>query len=259
MNGRTVLTVGLASGLLTLVSGCSSSSTSAGSPGEPSGTLTILAASSLTDVMPMIGAAFEQTHSGITLQYSFAGSPELVADVTAGAPADVLALAGATPLQPIASSVTAPVNFAQNRLTIVVPPGNPAGIHTIADLARPGVKVVLADPSVPAGLYAQQMFDAAHLSVTPVSLETDVRSILTRVALGGADAGVVYVTDAAAVHNGLETVPIPDAQNVVATYPAVAIKASADLPTSEAFVRFLRSSKAQSLLRQAGFLPAPTQ
>lgn len=235
---------------LLLTTGCGDGS------GDDSGstqTLTVLAAASLTEAFPEIGDAFEAEHDGVQTQFSFAGSQELVAQVDAGTPADVLALAGTGSLEALEAGSGEPVVFAHNELAIIVPPGNPAGVESIEDLADPSVKVALAGPDVPAGDYAHEMFEAAGLEVTPVSEEVDVKAVVTRVSIGGADAGIVYVTDATAAGDAVEMIPIPAAQNVIATYPAVTLDASEHADLAAEFVDFLVGEQAQEILVAYGF------
>lgn len=248
MNRRALSTVVSA---LLLASACNTSEPSTSD--SESATLTVLAASSLTDVLPEIGDAFTRTHPEAKLRHSFAGSQELVAQVETGAPADVLALAGTSSLSALDGTVGDPVVFARNRLTVIVPSGNPADVQTVADLADPDVKVALAGPEVPAGIYAAEVFDNAGISVTPVSEEVDVRAVVTRVSLGGADAGVVYSTDAAASDADIETVPISDRFNVTATYPAMPILDTENPLLAQDFVDFLAGDEAQALLKGYGF------
>jgi molybdate transport system substrate-binding protein len=236
--------------VLALLTGCAG-----GTSAAPGGTLTVLAASSLTEALPEVADAFTSAHPGADVRLSFGGSQELVAQATSGAPADVLALAGTSSLATVADAVGRPVVFAHNRLAIVVPPGNPAGVGSLADLADPEVAVALAGPEVPAGQYAAQAFADAGLSVSPVSEEVDVKAVVTRVAFGGADAGVVYATDARAAGDAVDAIRIPTAQNVVATYPAATVNTSADPALAEAFVAFLTSPAAQDILRRYGFGP----
>jgi molybdate transport system substrate-binding protein len=243
-----VLTAGLAASLL---AACGAAPASG--PGD---TLTVLAASSLTEALPVIAAEFEAEHGQVAVRLSFGGSQELVAQASSGTPADVLALAGTSSLDAVSDQVGRPVVFAHNRLTIIVPSGNPAHVTDLADLADPQVAVALAGPEVPAGQYAVEALEAAGLTVSPVSQEVDVKAVVTRVTLGGADAGIVYVTDAAAAGDAVDTVPIPRAQNVVATYPAVTLDASRQPELARAFVAFLRSPPAQQVLRRFGFAPS---
>lgn len=240
--------VALLTGALALTACSGTDNTSDGAD-----TLTVLAAASLTEAFPEIGKAFEDAHSGTSVQFSFAGSQELVAQVDGGSPADVLALAGTGSLDALKAGTGEPVVFAHNLLAIIVPPGNPAGVHTLADLAKPDVKVALAGPDVPAGAYAQEMFANARLHVTPVSEEVDVKAVVTRVAIGGADAGVVYVTDAKAAADQVDMVRVPSRLNVIATYPAVTLDASENADLAAQFVQFLLGDQAQQILREHGF------
>jgi len=233
---------------LALVTACAP-----GSSADADQTLTVLAASSLSEAFPEIAAEFASDHSGVDVRLSFGGSQELVAQASTGAPADVLALAGTSSLDAVGDVVGPPVVFAHNRLAIIVPPGNPAAIRSLADLADPDVAVALAGPEVPAGQYAEQALAAAGLEVTPVSQEVDVKAVVTRVSFGGADAGVVYLTDADAAGDAVDTVRIPPADNVVATYPAVTMDASGHPDLAGAFVTFLTSPAGQDVLRRYGF------
>ena len=236
------------------VAGCSDDGSSDDSGSSSNDiTLTVLAASSLTDAFPEIGDAFAAEHDGTDVQFSFAGSQELVAQADSGAPADVLALAGSSSLEVLEATASDPTDFAKNRLTIIVPEGNPAGVKSIDDLADPDVKVAIAGPEVPAGAYALEAFDNAGITVTPVSEETEVKAVVTRVAVGGADAGVVYVTDAAAADADLEEVTIPDAVNVIATYPAVSLTETDNAGLANEFVQFLLTDAAQQILNEYGF------
>jgi molybdate transport system substrate-binding protein len=225
------------------------------SPGDGGSdtTLTVLAASSLTDAFPEIGETFAEQHDGVEVQFSFAGSQELVAQADSGAPADVLALAGTSSLEVLEQPVGDAVDFARNRLTIIVPEGNPANVQSIDDLADPDVKVALAAPEVPAGGYALEALENAGLEVTPVSEESEVKAVVTRVAVGGADAGIVYVTDATASEADIEAIPIPASVNVVATYPAVSLVDSENAEVADDFVQFLLSDQAQKILNGHGF------
>jgi molybdate transport system substrate-binding protein len=245
--------------LVALVAGCSSSNDSGSDDSSSSsGTvrLTVAAAASLTEVFPTIGEAFTQANPGTTVQFSFAGSQDIAAQVDAGSPIDAIALAGSASLEAIASKVGTPELFTSNDLVIIVPPGNPKNVRTLADLAD--VRVSLGAPDVPAGQYAREALDAAGVTVTPVSEEQDVKGVVTRVSVGGADAGIVYVTDAKAAGSDVEAVPIPAKVNVVAKYPATTVVASAHAGQAARFVQFLLSDTAQELLRQAGFGPVPS-
>ena len=204
--------------------------------------MTVLAAASLTE-------AFEDLGRGTGVAFSFAGSQQLVAQVEAGAPADVVATADVDAMARLdrAGLVDPPVTFARNRLAIAVARGNPRGIRGLADLARDGLKVVLADPTVPAGRYAAQVLDRAGVRVRPVSLELDVKAVARKVAAGEADAGIVYVTDSA------DRVTIPEADNVVATFPVAVVTATTNRREAEAFVARLLGPQGRKALAARGF------
>lgn len=239
-------TAGLA--LVVVVAGCGGSSP----PGErkQAGTksITVFAASSLTNAFADEAAAFTlQSHEKVT--FSFAGSQELVAQINQGAPADVLATADQKTMAKVAGAAAKAEVFAHNKLVIVTAPGNPKHIRGLTDLGRSNLAVVLAAHNVPAGNYAAIALSAAHVTVHPKSLEPDVRSVLTKVELGEADAGVVYASDAQAAGSHVSSTPI--AQSPVATYPIAALHAS-----GQDFVDFLLSSAGQAILVKHGFLPA---
>ncbi len=216
--------------------------------------LTVLAASSLTDVFPRIDRA---------PRYSFAGSDVLAAQIEQGAPADVFA--AASPKYPELlyrkGLVLKPVEFATNRLVLVTPSSNPARITTVFDLRRPGIKLVIGDPSVPIGAYTRQVL--ARLGLTKalrnvVSNEQSVRDILAKVALGEADAGFVYVTDARAQPGKVKTIAIPPRGQPVVAYELAIVRSSTRRAAAAAFVREVLSKRGERLLTAAGFgLPSP--
>jgi molybdate transport system substrate-binding protein len=220
------------------------------------GPLTVLAAASLTEAFNDTKTTLEREHAGLHITYSFAGSQALVTQIVNGAPADVVATADETTMSRLvtAALVETPTVFAHNRLEIAVAPGNPRGIRGLADLAAPNLTVVLADPSVPAGKFAQQALQKAGVTVTPKSLELDVKSVLQKVAIGEADAGIVYVTDVTAAGATVAGVPIPDTQNVIATYPIAVVKATTHHAAAAAFVTEIVSGVGRQALRKHGFL-----
>ena len=170
----------------------------------------------------------------------------------------MFASADTTNMQKLESAglVETPKTFARNVLEIAVAPGNPKHITGLADLEKPGVTLVLADASVPAGKYARQAFTKAGLPAPkPVSNELDVKSTLAKLTLGEADAVVVYVTDVKAAGDKVTGVAIPDDQNVVAAYPIAALKASKNLAAAEAFVDEIVSGSGRQALQASGFLP----
>lgn len=225
------------------------------SPGPSPSTLTVFAAASLQPAFDKIAAQLH-TGSNITTTFNYAGTQTLTSQLTQGAQADVFASADTahmTTLQNAALIAGSPQVFAHNRLEIAVERGNPKGIHNLADLARPGLVVVLADPSVPAGKYAQQALAKAHVTVHPSSLEPQVTGVLSKVALGEADAGIVYVSDI--VTSGtVDGVAIPDDQNVIADYPIAALAGAENKLGAQAFIGFVVSGKGQSILKAAGLV-----
>src|SRR5207237_167468 len=183
------------------------------------------------------------------------GTQTLTAQLTQGAEADVFASADKTHMKTLLDAgliAGAPEVFAHNRLEIAVAKGNPKGIHSLADLARPGLVVVLADPSVPAGKYAQQALAKGNVTVHPASLEPQVTAVLSKVALGEADAGIVYVSDVVTSGN-VDGLAIPDAQNVIADYPIARLNATPNKSGAEAFIAYVLSSQGQAILVRAGF------
>ena len=173
----------------------------------------MFAAASLTEAFADVGTALGAGDPGLSVRYSFAGSGALVAQVQQGAPADVVATADTASMARLvdAGLVTTPTTFARNQLQILVAPGNPLAIASLADLARPDLKVVLGAETVPAGRYAAQALQAAGITVAPVSYEADVKAAVAKVTLGEADATIVYVTDVIAAGAKGQGVAIPDA------------------------------------------------
>ena len=228
-----------------------------GDDGRPAATverepLVVLAAASLTGPFTELEKAYEQAHPAVDVQLSFAGSQVLVSQVREGAPADVLATADEATLQTVSTLVGSPALIAQNQLAIVTAPGNPKGIAALADLARPGVTVVLAGPKVPVGKAARAALAAEKVVVRPVSEEPDVKAVVSRVRLGEADAGIAYVTDLRTPD--VAGTPLPGTSNA---YPAAAVLGATHREEGERFVAFLTGTAAQAFLRAAGFLPPP--
>jgi molybdate transport system substrate-binding protein len=220
------------------------------------GPLTVLAAASLTEGYNDAKTKLTAAHPGLNITYSFAGSQALVTQIQNGAPADVFASADTANMTKlvIAGLVDTPVTFARNKLEIAVAPGNPKRIAGLADLAKPGLKVVLEDPSVPAGNYARQALTKLNITVKPVSNPLDVKSALLTVTSGEADAVVVYVTDVSLAAGKAQGVPIPDEQNVIATYPIAVLKATQNQAAAQAFVDSMVSGEGQQALLARGFL-----
>lgn len=263
MKNRPLLTVLTVAGLL--LTGCGSDDTAApaatstaSAPAER--TLTVFAAASLKTTFTQIGDEFEAANPGVTVTFSFAGSSDLVSQLTEGAPADVFASADEKNMTKVSdASLTAgqPVDFATNTLEIATPAGNPAGVTSFADLAQPGLKVVVCAPQVPCGAAAQKVEDATGVTITPVSEEGSVTDVLGKVTSGEADAGLVYVTDVAAAGDQVTGVEFPESSQAVNTYPIVALKDASDADLASAFVTYVTGTQGRSVLEAAGF-GAPT-
>jgi molybdate transport system substrate-binding protein len=221
-------------------------------------TVSVLAAASLTEAFRTIGKDFEAAHPGTKVEFNFAGSSTLARQIVEGAPADVFASADDENMKKVvdASDVAGtPERFVRNRLAIIVPRGNPKHLKSLADLARPGLIISLAAPGVPVGRYAAEAFAKANTPVPDASREADVKAVVTRVSMGEADGGVVYVTDVAAGGDKVEMVPIPEAQNVLASYPIAVLKGAANAPGARDFVAYVLSPAGQRVLATSGFLP----
>jgi molybdate transport system substrate-binding protein len=263
------LTVRRIAALLALISlafvgtACGSSSKSSSSSSTTAATQTktpldVFAAASLMSAFNKTKDALSSSGSNLEPTFNFAGSQQLVQQIQQGADADVFASADTKNMEKLvdAGLVETPKTFAHNELQIAVAPGNPKNIETLADLEKPGVVLVLADQSVPAGNYARQAFAKAGLPApTPKSNELDVKSTLAKLTLGEADAVIVYSTDVTAAGDKVEGVDIPDDQNIEATYPIAVVKASKHPIAAAAFVDQIVSGKGQEQLQAAGFLP----
>jgi molybdate transport system substrate-binding protein len=225
---------------------------------KPSRTVTVCAAASLSAALQTMASAFEKAHPGVQVELNFAGSPTLVQQIQQGAPADVFASADEANMQKLVESgqvAGAPQFFARNKLQIVVPAGNPKHIAALADLAKPGLTIALCGPAVPCGRYAAEAFAKAGVVAPAASQEVDVKAVLTKVSMGEADAGIVYVTDVRAAAGKVDGVEIPEASNVIARYPIAVVKNAPNAAAGAAFVEFVLSPKGQRLLAGFGFLP----
>lgn len=224
--------------------------------GVVSGDLTVFAASSLTDAFEDLGERFEQANPDVAVAFNFGSSSTLATQITEGAPADVFASANQTQMDVVdeAGLVAGErTDFAGNSLQIAVEPGNPKGIESLEDLEQPENTVVIAAKEVPAGEYAGQALDAQGIAIEPASLETDARAVLSRVALGEADAGIVYASDVVAAGDDVEGVEIPADRNVPATYPIVTLAEAPNSHAAAAFVDYVLSGEGQQVLNEFGF------
>ena len=220
------------------------------------GDITVFAAASLTESFTEIGEAFSAANPDATATFSFDASSALVQQITEGAPADVFASADTNNMDKLVDAGlngSEPEIFATNLLTIIVAPGNPLGVTGVADLADADIKTVICAPEVPCGNYANQLFTTAGVTVTPVSLEQNVRGVVTKVTAGEADAGIVYVTDVIAAGDDAAMVEIPEDINVLAQYPIASVAASQLQDVGEAFIDFLLGAEGQAILADDGF------
>ena len=235
-----------------LCSSCGSSAPASSSPSAVGGTITIFAASSLTAAYTAISNDFQTTHPGSRVKVIPGGSSTLAAQIQQGAIGDVFASADQPNMQKLVDAglvAGSPSIFAHNRLEIVIGAGNPKHITGLSDLAHSGLVVVLCAPAVPCGRYATQALQKAGVTVKPASQETDVKAVVSKVALGEADAGIVYVTDVKAASAAVQGVEIPAGQNVVADYPVAVLKDSQNVPLAKAFVSYLLGAGQQTLAR----------
>lgn len=218
------------------------------------GTVTVLAAASLTDSFDALKKQFEAAHPGVTVETSYGSSATLVQQVNHGAPANVLASAGENAIEPLDKSLVKRSSiFATNVLEIAVPPKNPAAVSSINDLAKPGVKVVLCADTVPCGQAADATFRKSRIVPNVVSKEIDVKATLAKVRLAEADAAVVYHSDVVAAKDAVKGIEIPSQYNTTLRYPIVTL--SDDAP-SRAFVDFVQSSQGLAAVQSFG-LGAP--
>lgn len=241
---------------LLLVTACGSGP-GAAPAGGVRGTITVLAAASLQEPFTELGRRFEDQHAGTSVRFSFDASSTLARQVEAGAPADVLATADEMAMASVAQAglVSPPAVFAHNRLAILVARGNPRGVRSLADLGRTDLVVVLCAAEVPCGRLAGRALDKAGVDARPRSLEPNVKSVVTKVVLGEADAGVVYTTDARGAGDGAEEVGIPADQNVATGYPVAAVRSAPNPVAAARFVDLVRSDAGRDVLAAAGFEP----
>jgi molybdate transport system substrate-binding protein len=250
-----------------LTAGCGGDDGS-GASGDEGTTLTVYAAASLTQTFEAIGAEFEKQHDGVTVEFSFGGSSDLVSQIQEGAPADVFASADTANMDKLTGEdlqAADPQHFATNTLEIAVPPGNPGAVRSFADLAKAGLNVVVCAPEVPCGAAAVKVEEAPGVDIAPVSEEQSVTDVLAKVTSGEADAGLVYVTDVIAAGDDVEGIAFAESAEAVNTYPIAALKDASDRDSpdssdssglAQAFVDLVMSAEGQQILADAGFAPA---
>ena len=261
--------------LVVLLAGCGRTATD--EPTQPSTTppgpveLTVFAAASLSEAFRELGKQFEMQHPGVTVLFNFAGSNQLAAQINEGAPADVFASANQAQMQVALEGgridAGAPRVFARNRLVAIYPEDNPGGLGTLLELAKPGVQIVFAAREVPVGQYSLDFLEKAAqdpeygaafkagVLANVVSYEENVRAVLTKVALGEADAGIVYTSDlSGASADQVGRIEIPDAVNTIATYPIATLNDSPQSELAQAFIELVISPEGQSVLESYGFI-----
>ncbi|OJZ74164.1 molybdate ABC transporter substrate-binding protein [Mycobacterium paraffinicum] len=251
---RIGLLAGLVSTMLmaTLI-GCGSKSAS---PASASGKVVVFAAASLKPAFIQIGAQFKAQNPGSSVDFEFAGSSELAIQLAQGATADVFASADTAQMDTVANAgllTGNPTNFASNTLVIVTAPGNPKKVGSFADLAKPGLSVVICQMPVPCGSAAQRVEDSTGVHLNPVSEELSVTDVLNKVTSGQADAGLVYVTDAHSAGNKVTTVGFPEAAGAVNVYPIAVLKNAAQATLAQTFVAMVTGATGQDILAQSGF------
>jgi molybdate transport system substrate-binding protein len=245
--------------LLTLISGCGSSDKApaiSSTTASASAKIIVFAAASLKKTFTDIGEQFKTDNPGASVEFSFAGSSDLVTQLTQGAPADVFASADTKNMDKAAQAgllAGDPVNFASNTLTIAVAPGNPKKIASFKDLTQQGLNVVVCAPQVPCGSATQKVEQATGVTLNPVSEESSVTDVLNKVTTGEADAGIVYVTDAIGAGDKVAAVAFPEAAGAVNTYPIAALKGSKNSELARKFVDLVTGEAGQKVLNAAGF------
>jgi len=245
-----------AAALALLLAGCTASE-----PAPPvesrvaSGSITVLAAASLTGVFGELATEFETNHPGTEVVLSFGGSATLASQIVEGAPADVFAAANPETMRLVVDDGLSaePESFASNTLQIVVPVGNPGGVESIVDFARADLALAICAVEVPCGAAAAILFDEAVIQPAVDSLEQDVRAVLTRVVLGEVDAGIVYRTDALEAGDAVESIDIPEADAAANAYPIVRLDDAPNAVTADAFIAFVLGERGQQVLAEAGF------
>jgi molybdate transport system substrate-binding protein len=227
--------------------------TDGGAEAGSGGTVTVFAAASLTGAFTEIGEQFEAEHEGVRVEFNFAGSSDLAAQITEGAPADVFASADESNMGKVvdAGAASSPETFALNQLVIAVPEGNPGGVAGLADLA--GLDFAACAEAVPCGAAAQTAIAAAGLTLTPVTYETDVKSTLQKLTLGEVDAALVYRTDAIAAGDEVDAVEFPESAEALNTYPIAALEDAPNPDLAAEFAAYVLADDAQAVLETAGF------
>jgi molybdenum ABC transporter molybdate-binding protein len=221
------------------------------------GTVTVLAAASLTQAFEQLGAQLTTDNPGLDVVFSFGPSSGLVEQVLAGAPADVLATADTRTMDEAVAGGAVdgePEVFARNTLTLAVPAGNPGGVTGLADLARPELRIAVCEPEVPCGTASERLLMAARVTAAPDTLTTDVKEATSLVSLGEADAALIYRTDAAAEGDTVESIEVPEVDEVVNDYPVAILVDAPNPERAQVIVDAITGTPGQAILADAGFL-----
>lgn len=261
MRSRIVAVSALLVSVALLVAGCSfgdddTSAGATGTDGTESVTLTVFAAASLKKSFTDLAAQFSQDNPNVEVRFSFDGSQALVTQIQQGAGADVIATADEKNMGKLGGAVSDPQIFATNILTIVTQPGNPKNIQSLADLTKPGVSTVICAADVPCGSATAKVEENTGIDIRPVSEETAVTGVLTKVQTGQADAGLVYVTDATGAGDTVTAVSDPAFASVVNAYPIGVVAASKNKQAAQQFVDMVLGAQGAALLESMGFGPA---
>lgn len=263
------ISIGASTGMVAVLGGCGSSSdegasstsgsnagSSSASSKSESGTLTVFAAASLKKTFTELGKQFETAHPGVKVTFSFAGSSDLVTQLQQGAPADIFASADTKNMDKATNDKLVagePTLFASNTLQIAVPPKNPKGINSPADLTKPGLKVVICAPQVPCGSATEKVEKAANVTLKPASEESSVTDVLNKVTAGEADAGLIYRTDVAGADGKVDGVDFAQSSEAVNKYPIAALNSSKQADLAKQFIALVTGTAGQKVLADAGF------
>jgi molybdate transport system substrate-binding protein len=242
------------------LAGCSSSkngtrgSSTSGNGAALSGTINVDAASSLTEAFTTLKASFEKAHPGTTVNITYGASSDLQTQIQQGAPVQVFASASEKNMTALGPQAVKPTDFVKNTLEIAVPPDNPGNVTSLADLAKPGVKVAVCEAAVPCGVVAAQVFTNAEIAMHPKASLADVKSTLAAVESGEVDAGLVYVTDVRAAGDKVKGIEIPADVNASTTYPISVLEGAQNAALAQAFVDYVLSDAGKGVLTQDGFV-----
>jgi molybdate transport system substrate-binding protein len=245
-----------------VLAGCTQQAHAGGSDvasASPGSVLTVDAAASLAPALPKLVTGFEAAHPGTAVRLSYGGSSDLAAAIVAGAPADVFVAASVKTMATVTGAHLAaapPVAIARNKLEIVVPKGNPGHVTGLKDFGDPARTIVICAPAVPCGATARQVFALAHVTPKPDSLEQSVTGVLTKVRLGDADAGLVYVTDVRAAHGEVLAIPVPEAEEAITDVLIAPLAQGGNPELGRAFAAYVEQH-GRNVLDAAGFLAPP--